>query len=155
VWGAAGRGERGQRIFHARECEGAGGARDRRVCAGFAFGARVESREARAGARSGARSGATANETKAAHCGRAGEVWATETDRGTKDRNIERATRDAAVPDARIGESGGGIHAGEHGNESDAPVAQSSGAGWRGVGSGRDSGNPVRRASWDQTKKSV
>ena len=73
----------------------------------------------------------------------------TEGNRGTQDRNLERATRDAAVPDARTGQGGDRVHASEHGVESDPPVAQSSGAGWCGVGSGRASGNTVGRANSD------
>src|ERR1700687_4303444 len=155
VWRAAATGERGQRIFHARECAGDGGTRAGCVCAGFASGARIESGEASAGARSGARSGAAADETKAALSGRAGDLPKTEGNRGTKDRNIERATRDAAVPDARTGQGGDRVHASEHGVESAPPVAQSSGAGWRRVGSRRASRHPVCRASWDQTRKFV
>src|SRR6266851_1910024 len=155
-WGTRdGGGERGQRIFHARECEGVGGTRDRWVCAGFASGARVESGEASAGTRSGTRPGAAVDETKAALTGRAGDLPKTEGTRGTPDRNVERAARDAAVPNARTSPGGGGVHAGQHSVEPDPPMAQSSGAGWRGVGPGRTRAGPGRRRSGNHKKKSA
>jgi len=141
----------GQQVSQAGERDGDGRTGDRCVCAGFAPGARVESRAAGAGARSDARSGATANETKAALCCRPGDVRETKRNRGTQDRNVERATRDAAVSDARLGKSGRGVHAGEHSVESDAHVAQGS----HSVGAEPSTTTQIRRAIAEFDKKSA
>ena len=59
-------------------------------------------------------SGAAAHETQAALTGGTRGVSATKSDRGTGAGSAERAARDAAVPVARVGESGGGVHLGRH-----------------------------------------
>ena len=108
-------------IFLEREFAGDGGAEDRSVRAGRESGAGVESRGEIGTAR--LRSGASAHAQEIALPGGTASVSAAKRNRRAGLGSVERAARDAAVPDARAGESGDRVHLGGHGVEPDAAVA--------------------------------
>lgn len=74
--------------------------------------------------RSGMASGAAVHETQAAFTGRTRGLSAKKSDRGAGAGSTEGAARNATIPIARVGESGGGVHFGRDGVEPHAIVAR-------------------------------
>src|SRR4029077_10221865 len=113
-----------QWIFLAGEYRGNGTTADRCLRAGFASGARVESRRAGARTRRGATCGATAHAAQAALPGGTHDLSAKKRDGGTGAGSAQGAAWDAAIPVAWVGESSGGVHLGRNGVEPHANLAR-------------------------------
>src|SRR5712671_528222 len=124
MWREAGTSPGRQWIFLAGESRGNGAAADRCLRAGFASGARVESRGAGARTCRGATCGATAHAAQAALTGGTHDLSAKKRDGGAGAGSAQGAARDAAIPVARAGESSGGVHLGRHGVEPHANLAR-------------------------------
>ena len=118
--GAAATSERGQRIFLAGQLAGDGNGQDRCVCAGLKFSAEVELRGKIEAAC--ATSSASADEKEIAITGGSGGLPKKKRASRTSDGNHKRATRDAAISNARDREGGHRVYLGGDGVEPDAVV---------------------------------